>query len=227
MGVTDERSPVGVEADGAPATEPGRLEVLDESQCLTLLHTQRVGRLAVVHSGQVHVFPVNFSMVGRAIGIRTALGTKLEGADFRPVAFEVDEIDQVGRVGWSVVAKGIAQRVEDALDPVSVALAASELSPWASGRRECLLAIHDARLTGRRVSRVGVSRGGTAIGRRLRERREELGCSVAEVAAEAGIGPERLEHLEHDVVVPPIEQLIALAQVLRTSVAELTDYRSE
>lgn len=206
---------------------PGRLEELDDGQCLTLLHTQRVGRLAVFHAGQVHVFPVNFTMAGRAIGIRTALGTKLEGADFRPVAFEVDDIDQAGRVGWSVVAKGVAQRVEDALDPVSVALGAEQLRPWASGRHECLLAIHDPRLTGRRISRVGVSAGGTDLGRRLRARREELGCSIAEVAAEAGMAPEHLQHLEHDVVVPRIEQLLALAEVLRTSVAELTGYRPD
>jgi nitroimidazol reductase NimA-like FMN-containing flavoprotein (pyridoxamine 5'-phosphate oxidase superfamily)/DNA-binding XRE family transcriptional regulator len=222
-----ERRATTLEPNATSVAGPGRLEELDESQCLTLLHTQRIGRLAVFHAGQVHVFPVNFTMAGRAIGIRTALGTKLEGADFRPVAFEVDDIDQSGRVGWSVVAKGVAQRVEDALDPVSSALASEHLRPWAPGRRECLLAIHDPRLTGRRVSRVGVSNGGTDLGRRLRARREELGCSVAEVAAEAGMAPEYLEHLEHEIVVPRIEQLMALAEVLRTSLAELTGYRPD
>src|SRR5436190_12421372 len=86
------------------------LEILDESECRSLLELQRVGRVIVVVEGAAAVFPVNYGVVGGDIVFFTGQGTKLrEAARSGLVTFEVDAIDLASCTGWSVMVVGTAE----------------------------------------------------------------------------------------------------------------------
>jgi len=84
------------------------LDLIPYHECLQLLGTEEVGRIAVVLDGRPEVFPVNYMVDGDRIMFRTEAGTKLSGATRAPVVFEVDHLDPVTRSGWSVVMHGHA-----------------------------------------------------------------------------------------------------------------------
>src|SRR3712207_8736239 len=56
------------------------------------------------------LFRSNYGMDGETIVIRTSPGTKLSATQHANVTFEVDEIDQFARSGWSVLVRGLADR---------------------------------------------------------------------------------------------------------------------
>lgn len=84
-----------------------RFRDLDRSEIDQLLARNRVGRLAYSHEGEVDVQPIHYVYDDGWIYGRTSEGTKLQamGHHWWPVAFEVDEVEEVFR--WrSVVVKG-------------------------------------------------------------------------------------------------------------------------
>lgn len=95
-------------------TDRNGLEVLPLAECLELIASEPLGRVAIVDRGQPLILPVNHLVVGSAILFQSTSGSKLEAALLdRPAAFEVDGFDEDTRTGWSVVARG---RVELELD---------------------------------------------------------------------------------------------------------------
>src|SRR6478609_6331026 len=100
------------------ASHPGALvedglELLTEAECLELAAHRPVGRVAVCMGALPAVFPVNHCMVGRDVIFRTAIGTKLDAALREAVvAFEVDDFDTQGHLGWSVMIVGVASELE-------------------------------------------------------------------------------------------------------------------
>ena len=121
------------------------LEELDRRQCLDLVATASVGRLAVLQlAGSPLVVPVNFTLDGDVVVFRTSLGTKYEALLHRPVSFEVDAIDPANRTGWSVLIQGIALTATDASPSVDV-------DPWAPGDRSISVRVIPSSITGRRV----------------------------------------------------------------------------
>jgi nitroimidazol reductase NimA-like FMN-containing flavoprotein (pyridoxamine 5'-phosphate oxidase superfamily) len=129
------------------------VEVIDSAECLQLLASEEVGRLAVVTGGQPHVIPVNYVVEGDTVIFRSADGTKLRGALEGPVAFEVDRFDRAGRGGWSVVVHGRAEEIT-ATDPsADVARAAAVVpEPWADFSKEHLVRVVPRVITGRRIT---------------------------------------------------------------------------
>ncbi len=106
------------------------LEELDRDECLKLLARAPLGRLGVVVAGRPLVFPVNFTLDGAAVVLRTDEGTKLYAARNGPVAFECDGIDRVYHTGWSVLMLGDAEEIRT---PLEVArLERLPLAPWSS-----------------------------------------------------------------------------------------------
>lgn len=109
---------------------PGDLLPLDPAVC-----TERLGQAAVVRIGFVvgdvpTVVPVNVLLHEGAVYLRTAPGSKLGSAAAGAlVALEADEVDEVERTGWSVVAHGRASIVTDADE--REALHAEPFEPWA------------------------------------------------------------------------------------------------
>jgi nitroimidazol reductase NimA-like FMN-containing flavoprotein (pyridoxamine 5'-phosphate oxidase superfamily) len=128
------------------------LDEIDESECWRLLTTQLVGRVAVVDGRYPLVFPVNYAVEGKQIVFRTGAGVKLRAISRSNVAFQVDAVDVVHRSGWSVMACGAAQEVDETMSPNLAALCESgSAAPWAPGHRERTVRIVADRITGRRI----------------------------------------------------------------------------
>jgi uncharacterized protein len=125
------------------------LEELDRDECLRLLARAPLGRLGVVVGGRPLVFPVNFTLDGEAVVLRTDEGTKLYAARNGPVAFECDGIDGAYHTGWSVLALGDAEEVSDAGEVER--LERLPLAPWCPGAKPTWLRLRPRTLTGRRI----------------------------------------------------------------------------
>jgi nitroimidazol reductase NimA-like FMN-containing flavoprotein (pyridoxamine 5'-phosphate oxidase superfamily) len=128
-------------------------EHLSETECEALLKAGSIGRLAAIVDGRPVIFPINYVFDGVSIIFRTAAGTKLEGAGFGPVAFEVDGVDEANRSGWSVVVEGIGTEVTDAVDQHSESARRLDVQPWVPGEHAHWVSIAADSVTGRRVSR--------------------------------------------------------------------------
>jgi nitroimidazol reductase NimA-like FMN-containing flavoprotein (pyridoxamine 5'-phosphate oxidase superfamily) len=126
------------------------LEVLSREDCLDLLGTAILGRVAVTTQALPTIVPVNFRFDGTEILIRTGRGTKLDAATHNTVvAFEADEIEPARRAGWSVVVTGVAREVTD---PEELADAQNlGLERWAPGPDHRLVAISTTVVSGRRI----------------------------------------------------------------------------
>ena len=133
------------------------LEVLSRDECLRLLGTAGLGRVAVTTAALPTILPVNFRFDGREILIRTGRGTKLDAATRNAVvAFEVDEVEPATREGWSVVVTGVAR---DLTDPDELAEAQTPpLVRWASGDDHRVVAISTEVVSGRRIVRTSGER---------------------------------------------------------------------
>jgi uncharacterized protein len=125
------------------------MEVLGESDCLALLRSVEVGRLAIAIMNVPDIFPINFVMDGRNVVFRTAEGTKLAAALLGVgVAFEVDGYDPSRGIAWSVVVKGHATEIEKMYELFDAANL--PLFPWHAGSKHRFVRIHPDEITGRR-----------------------------------------------------------------------------
>ena len=97
------------------------------------------------------VLPVNYTVDDGTIILRTGVGAKLANAPLTKVAFEVDEIDETSREGWSVLVQGVAQDITTGIDPSSERLRALAPRPWASGERKHYIRVIPREISGRRV----------------------------------------------------------------------------
>jgi hypothetical protein len=126
------------------------MDVLDRDECLALLRTAPVGRLAVTVGAMPMVLPVRFRLAGDCVYFRIVRGTALDAAtNGTIVAFEADEIDPAALTGWSVVVVGLA---EDALESACPAELAGAGVPWARpGSDHRIVVVSTDRVSGRRV----------------------------------------------------------------------------
>jgi nitroimidazol reductase NimA-like FMN-containing flavoprotein (pyridoxamine 5'-phosphate oxidase superfamily) len=128
------------------------LEELDRAECLSLLQTQRVGRLALVADGEVLIFPVNYAVSEDGVVVmRGAESAHFVNELSTRASFEVDHFEPDGSSGWSVVVSGMAFDVTDGLDARSRKLREVEVDPWPADRYSRCLAIVPERITGRRL----------------------------------------------------------------------------
>ena len=140
-----------------------RLEVIDRDECLRLLTSEPVGRVAVVVDARPMIFPVNYALDGERIVFRSDAGSKASGATRGlPMSFEIDGVDEILHTGWSVVVNGVGHEVVDRTELAR--LHALELRPWASGPKAHWIRIHPNTITGRRVAREDWQ-GGSDAGR--------------------------------------------------------------
>jgi nitroimidazol reductase NimA-like FMN-containing flavoprotein (pyridoxamine 5'-phosphate oxidase superfamily) len=131
------------------------LETLTESECIDLLATHHIGRLAVVSEDRPLIFPVNYALGDRIVAIRTADGTKLAAAQDAHVAFEIDGYDEDAGRGWSVLVQGVAYEITGAVDRQSVLARRLRVEPLAPGSHDRWLGIHPVVITGRRFQAAG------------------------------------------------------------------------
>lgn len=119
---------------------------LSHDECLGLLASVNVGRIAWVFDDTPHILPVNHRMLRHQVVIRTGIESQLaRQAVGAPVAFEVDDVDYGRLTGWSVVVNGICRPVDE------VALPPDTLTPWVRGAKAQVLAIEPTSITGRRL----------------------------------------------------------------------------
>jgi transcriptional regulator with XRE-family HTH domain len=131
--------------------EPAVFQKLTPAECRRLIAPGGVGRIAFgTVSGPV-VLPVNFTVVGMSIVVRSSAGTLIEAHGDERAAFEVDHVDEVLRQGWSVLILGQAHRVLQPGELRHVQEAATAL-PWPGGDRDVYVRIVPDQISGRRIS---------------------------------------------------------------------------
>lgn len=128
--------------------------VLTYDKSRELLASKVVGRAAVCTPTGPRIFPVNYAVVDDAIVFRTTaysvLGTYAWNTQ---LAFEVDDVDEVDRVGWSVVALGRGAMVEDPKELAEIRSGADP-APWAGGMRYLYVRLRWNELTGRQIGSI-------------------------------------------------------------------------
>ncbi len=124
---------------------------LSYSKCRELLGGGVFGRVAVCTPEGPRILPVNYSVVSESVVFRTSATGVVAAHDWAsPIAFEVDHVDYADHKGWSVVATGRGQRVEDA-DELAHIKRTWDPSPWAGGIRPLYVRMRWDELTGRRL----------------------------------------------------------------------------
>ena len=100
------------------------LEVLDRAECLRLLGTAAVGRIAGTFGALPVVLPLRYEFDGDSIVFEMEPGSTLDFVSTGSVvAFEVDNLHQRGHASWTVMVTGVARRADDGsvrLDPALV-----------------------------------------------------------------------------------------------------------
>lgn len=123
------------------------LSDLSTHECWELVASRPVGRLAWSGAHGPTVIPVNFTVDGQNVLIRTkAYSEAARECDDTIVAFEVDSFDQDAQTGWSVLLRGRAHfeyQTPGVEDP----------QVWISGPRSLGIRIEVGEVTGRRILR--------------------------------------------------------------------------
>jgi uncharacterized protein len=149
-----EEHPVEQQDDTASPNLPetvSSLEPLSRIECLNMLALAQVGRVGFVLDGQPEILPVNYALDGDTVIFRTAPGTVLNKISMQNVAFEVDSLDETAQSGWSVLVRGRAEGISDAIDATSERIRRLVLTTWAPGERERWFTIRPVTITGRRL----------------------------------------------------------------------------
>jgi uncharacterized protein len=128
-----------------------RAMTIAPDECLRLLASTTVGRVALTSKALPVILPVNYAVDGDTVVIRTRPGSLLASSRERGVvvAFEVDELDRVTCSGWSVLVTGTLREITDVGE-----LARAEqlpLVPWIGGDRRHFVRITPGLLSGRRI----------------------------------------------------------------------------
>jgi nitroimidazol reductase NimA-like FMN-containing flavoprotein (pyridoxamine 5'-phosphate oxidase superfamily) len=141
--------------------ESHEMELLTHSECFALLATVPVGRVVYSERAMPIIVPVNFSLVGSDVIVRTGRRSRLAmHAPGNVVAFEVDDFDMSSRSGWSIVLTGLIRLVRD---PGELGqLDALCLPAWGATEFDRYLSLRPDVISGRRIA--GVSRP-TALAR--------------------------------------------------------------
>jgi hypothetical protein len=134
------------------AIDDNGLEVLSRAECLRLLRSGTVGRLALCTQALPAVFPVNYVMLDERLVIRTAPRSNLAHASRDAVvAFETDRIDSSTGAGWSVMVQGFAREVLDPRD-LAIVEATPSLARWLDPLQSVHMEISTELISGRRVA---------------------------------------------------------------------------
>jgi nitroimidazol reductase NimA-like FMN-containing flavoprotein (pyridoxamine 5'-phosphate oxidase superfamily) len=123
------------------------LEELEHDDCLKLVASMSIGRLAVAvddHDAPL-VVPVNYVLDGEVVVFRSGPGAKLHALRDTPVSFQVDLIDPFHRTGWSVLIRGIAHEATGA------EVAHLVVEPWAPGDKHHWICVVPTVITGRTI----------------------------------------------------------------------------
>jgi uncharacterized protein len=127
---------------------------LTRSECIHLLETHSLGRVAWQAADSQQICPINYVFRSGVVYFRTSPGGILSEL-VRPadVALEVDDLDHHKRTGWSVIVYGRARAVAAPADVIEQ-WEPDDLVPWAPGIRHLFIQITPSRITGRLLQRA-------------------------------------------------------------------------
>lgn len=130
--------------------QPSPPEVLSEAECLRLLRSERIGRVALTLNALPAILAVNYRVIDGTVMFYTGLGRKILAAlDEAVVAFEADQLDPDADTGWSVVVVGTACHVTDR--GIIEAAQLAGLRPRGNSDHAQLVCVRPEILTGRLV----------------------------------------------------------------------------
>jgi nitroimidazol reductase NimA-like FMN-containing flavoprotein (pyridoxamine 5'-phosphate oxidase superfamily) len=125
-----------------------RVEELAEAECLRLLSTKQVGRVAHNDADGPVVMPVNYTLDNGMILFRVAPYSQLaDRLRDGPASFQVDHVDEEARTGWSVLVRGHASRAKGWELPE----ADNRPTPWAEGDRNLHVRLSPHHISGVRL----------------------------------------------------------------------------
>jgi nitroimidazol reductase NimA-like FMN-containing flavoprotein (pyridoxamine 5'-phosphate oxidase superfamily) len=143
---------VHIQGGGVDGSAGASAIPLTELECLELLSSVDYGRIVFSLGALPAIRPVNHLVDNGEIIIRTrldsTLSSKVRAVKDVVVAYEVDDIDPQRRIGWSVVATGLARRITD---PDRIADYEQRLHPWVAGAMDSVIGIRPEILTGFRL----------------------------------------------------------------------------
>lgn len=114
-----------------------------------------MGRVAWNAPDGPQLLPVNYALYAGEVVIRTSPSGVLGQLTSRcPVAFEIDEVDEGRRAGWSVLVRGVANQLRQP-DDVARLWSTEWVVPWAGGSRTVFVAITPRTISGRTVQATG------------------------------------------------------------------------
>jgi uncharacterized protein len=125
-----------------------RVEDLDETECLELLGTRQVGRVAYNDTDGPVVMPVNYVLQDGMVLFRVAPYSRLaDRLRDSAASFQVDHVDEEARTGWSVLVRGHAAHPSawELPEPDS------RPTPWAEGDRNLHLRLSPHHISGVRL----------------------------------------------------------------------------
>ena len=127
---------------------PSHVRELDRAECMELLATQSVGRVAYCDQLGPVVLPVNYVLDQETVLIQVSphslLATHLRSA---PATFEIDDFEGYNQSGWSVLVRGDAAYVEAGDLPAP----SQRPVAWAEGQRTLYVRITPRDVSGRRL----------------------------------------------------------------------------
>ena len=127
------------------------VQELSYAECRGLLAGGVFGRLALCTPDGPRILPVNYSVVAESVVFRTSAYGVVAGRDWsEPLAFEVDHVDYAEQRGWSVVALGPGERIDDAKELAHIKRT-WDPRPWAGGSRPLYVRLRWTDLSGRRL----------------------------------------------------------------------------
>jgi len=134
-----------------PGSRAGQIEILSDAECVKLLRSHDLGRIALVdREVRPLIFPVNYFFDEGVVVFRTAPGTKLDRAPGALVGFEIDSWDPDRGVGWSVLVQGIAHDITQPRGAPTGRMRFWPVHPVAPGSRENWIGIWANEISGRR-----------------------------------------------------------------------------
>ena len=127
------------------------LNELSYDKCVELLTAGIVGRVGFCVDDAPRIVPVNYAVVDDSVVFRTAPYTQLGAqAWHKTLAFQVDHFDYERHKGWSVLATGPGEMVEDERELATIRTF-RDPRPWAGGSRLLYIRLRWEQLTGRRI----------------------------------------------------------------------------
>jgi uncharacterized protein len=138
----------------SPQDKPltGSFTELSEHDCKALLTQHTAGRVGFMAGDGPQILPVTYQYRNGSVIFRTSPVGPLAGLVRRTsVAFEIDNIDEENKSGWSVLVLGFAEALTD--DYLLTSAWETGPVPWADGVRNLFIEIKPCRISGRAVRR--------------------------------------------------------------------------